>query len=98
VGLQGKTDASSAVSRYKARFVAKECKQRKNIDYTETVLPVIRLASLRIFVSIAASHDLLELGGLAADTAFLYTPNKEDVYTRQPLGFDDGTARVCHMR
>jgi hypothetical protein len=91
------TDAFGAVSQYKARFVAKGCSRHEGIDYTRTFSPVIRLASLRVFFSIAATRDL-ELGGLDIDTAFLYAPIKEDVYIRQPLGFDDGTPNVCHMR
>jgi hypothetical protein len=27
----------------------------------------------------------------------MYAPIKEDVYIRQPVGFDDGTTNVCHM-
>jgi hypothetical protein len=95
--FKAKTDAYGAVSRYKARFVAKGCSQREGIDYTETFSPVIRLANLRVFFSIAAARDL-ELGGLDIDTAFMYAPIKEDVYIRQPLGFDDGTTNVCHLR
>jgi hypothetical protein len=94
---KAKTDASGAVSRYKARFVAKGCSQREGIDYTETFSPVIRLTSLRVFFNFAAARDL-ELGGLDIDTVFMYAPIKEDVYIRQPLGFDDGTTNVCHMR
>jgi hypothetical protein len=94
---KAKTDAYGAVSQYKARFVAKGCSQREGIDYTETFSPIIRLASLRVFFSIAAARDL-ELGGLDIDTAFMYTPIKENVYIRQPLGFDDGTTNVCHLR
>jgi hypothetical protein len=94
---KAKTNASWAVSRYKARFVAKGCSQRKGIDYTETFSRVIRLANLRVFFSIAAARDL-ERGGLDIDTAFMYTAIKEDVYIRQPLGFDDGTSNVCHLR
>jgi hypothetical protein len=94
---KAKTNASGAVSRYKARLVAKGCSHREGIDYTETFSPVIRLASLRVFFSIAAARDL-ELGGLDIDTAFLYAPTKEDVYIIQPLGFDDGTTNVCHVR
>jgi hypothetical protein len=94
---KAKTDAFGAVSRYKARLVAKGCSQREGVDYTETFSPVIRLASLRVFFSIAAARDL-ELGGLDIDTAFLYALIKEDVNIRQPLGFDDGTTNVCHLR
>jgi hypothetical protein len=85
---KAKTYAYGAVSRYKARFVAKGCSQREGIDYTETFSLVIQLASLRVFFNIAAARDL-ELGGLDIDTAFLYAPIKEDVYIKQPLGFDD---------
>jgi hypothetical protein len=89
--------AYGTVSRYKARFVAKACSYREGIDYTETFSHFIRLDNLRVFFSIAVAHDL-ELGGLDIDTAFLYAPIKEDVYIRQPLGFDDGTSNVCHLR
>jgi hypothetical protein len=94
---KAKTYASGAVSRYKARFVAKGWSQREGIDYTDMFSPVIRLPSLRVFFSIAAAHDL-ELGGLDIDTAFLYAPIKDDIYITQSFGFDDGTPNVCHMR
>jgi hypothetical protein len=94
---KAKIDALGAVSRYKARFVAKDCSQREGIDNTETFSPVIRLASLRVFFSIAAARDL-ELGGLDIDTAFMYAPIKEDVYIIHSLGFDDGTTNVCRLR
>jgi hypothetical protein len=71
---KAKTNASGDVSRYKARFVANGCSQREGIDYTETFSHVIRLASLRVFSSIAAAHDL-EMGGLDIDTAFLHAPS-----------------------
>jgi hypothetical protein len=85
---KSKTYASRAVSRYKARFVAKGCSQREGLDYTETFSPVSRLAILRIFFSIAAARDL-KLGGLDIDCiAFMYAPIKEDVYS--PLGSTTG--------
>jgi hypothetical protein len=97
VGLyKAKTDASGAVSRYKARFVAKGCSQREGIDYTEKFSPVIRLACLRIFLKNTDAHDL-ELGGLDIDTTFLYAPIKRDIYIKHPLGLDDGTSKVCHL-
>jgi hypothetical protein len=87
-----KSGAVSDVSRFKARFVAKGCSQRAGLAYTETFSPVIRMASLRLFLAIAAARDL-ELRQLDIDTAFLYAPIKEDVYIRQPLGFVDGTSK-----
>jgi hypothetical protein len=92
-----KSDSVGDVSRFKARFVGKGCSQRAGLDYTETFSPVIRMASLCLFLAIAAARDL-ELCQLDIDTAFLYAPIKEDVYIRQPLGFDDGTSSVCHLK
>jgi hypothetical protein len=90
-----KSDSIGDVSRFKARFFAKGCSQR--LDYTETFSRVIRMASLRLFLAIAAARDL-ELCQLDIDTAFLYAPIKEDVYIRQPLGFADGTSKACHLK
>jgi hypothetical protein len=92
-----KSDTAGDVSRFKARFVAKGCSQRAGLDYIETFSPIIRMASLRLFVAIAAARDL-ELCQLDIDTTFLYAPIKEDVYIRQPLGFSDGTSKVYHLR
>jgi hypothetical protein len=92
-----KSDTMGDVSRFNARFVAKGCSQRACLDYTETFSPVIRMANLRLFLAIAAARDL-ELCHLDIDTAFLCAPIKEDVYISQPLGFDDGTSKVCPLK
>jgi hypothetical protein len=68
-----KSDPIGDVSRFKARFVANGCSQRAGLDYTETFSHVIRMASLRLFLAIAAARDL-ELCQLDIDTAFLYAP------------------------
>jgi hypothetical protein len=78
------------------RFVAKGCIQRADRDYTQAFSPVIRMASLRLFLAIAAAMDL-DLYQLDIDAALLYAPITEDVYIRQPLGFSDGTRKVCHL-
>jgi hypothetical protein len=94
---KAESDTIGDVSRFKARFVAKGCSQRVGLDYMETFSPVIRMASLRHFLAIAAARDL-ELCLLDIDTAFLYAPIKEDVYIRLPFGFADGTSKVCHLK
>jgi hypothetical protein len=55
------------------------------------------MASFRLFLAIADAMDL-ELSQLDIDTALLYAPIKENVYIRQPLGFLDGTPKVCHLK
>jgi hypothetical protein len=50
------------------------------LDYTETTFsPVIRMASLRLFLFIAAVMDV-ELCQLDIGTAFVFAPIKEDTY------------------
>jgi hypothetical protein len=92
-----KCDKMGDVSRFKARVVAKGCSQRAGLDYTEILSPIIRMVSPRLFLAIAAARDL-ELCQLDIDTAFLYAIIKGDVYIRQPLGFSDGTSKVCHLK
>jgi hypothetical protein len=92
-----RSDTIGDVSRFKARFVAKSCSQRACLDYTKTFSPVIRMGSIRLFLAIAAARNL-ELCELDIDSTFLYAPIKDDVYIRQPLGFADGTSKVCHLK
>jgi hypothetical protein len=93
-----KSDIEDEVSRFKAPFVAKGCGQRAGLDYTETSSPVIRMASLRLLLAIAAAMDL-DLCQLDIDTAFLYAPFTEDDYIRQqPFRFSNGTSMVCHLK
>jgi hypothetical protein len=70
-----KSETMGDVSRFKARFVAKGCNQRDGLDYTEAFSLVIRMASLRLFLVLAATRDL-ELCKLDIDIAFLYAPIK----------------------
>jgi hypothetical protein len=53
-----KSDTAGDVSRFKARFVAKGCTQRAGLDYTKTFSLVICMATMRLFMAIAAAHDL----------------------------------------
>jgi hypothetical protein len=56
-----KSDTIGDVSRFKARFVAKGCSQLDGLDYTDytgTFSQVIRMASLRLFLAIAAARDI----------------------------------------
>jgi hypothetical protein len=48
-----KSDTVGDVSRFKARFVANGCSQRDGLDYAEMFSPIIRMASLRLFLAIA---------------------------------------------
>jgi hypothetical protein len=85
-----KKDASGNVERYKARLVAKGFKQKEDINYHETFYPVSKNDSFRIIKALVAYFDL-ELHQMDMKTTFLNGDLKEEVYMKQPKGFDDNT-------
>lgn len=89
-----KLSSTGEIDRYKARLVVKGCSQREGIDYAETFSPVVRYSSIRFLVSLAAKLDL-DIDQMDAVTAYLQGELKEEVYMRQPAGYEDGTSKVC---
>ena len=82
--------------RFKARLVVKGFCQREGIDYVETFSPVARFDTIRFVLSVAACEKL-KLGQFDVKTAFLNGKLKEEIYMKQPEGFNDGTSRVCKL-
>lgn len=69
-------------------MVAKGFKQRYGLDYEDTFSPVIKMATIRIVLSIVVFRGW-SLRQLDVQNAFLHGFLKEDVYMRQPPGFED---------
>lgn len=94
--LRVKTNADGSINRYKAWLVAKGYVQKQGIDYDESFSPVDRFDTVRAVLSVAANEQL-ELAQFDVKTAFLYEHLDEEVYMRQPDGYEDGTNRVCKL-
>lgn len=92
-----KTDALGNVQRYKARLVAKGYSQREGVDYTEINSPVVRYASIRYLISLAAQYEL-QIYQMDAITAFLQGDLQEEIYMDQPDRFNDGSGKVCILK
>ena len=88
--FRNKLDDSGAVSRNKARLVAQGYNQQEGIDYDETFAPVARLEAIRLLVAFA-SHQGFTLYQMDVKTTFLNGTIEEEVYVKQPPGFEDAT-------
>jgi hypothetical protein len=97
--LEYKTDLKGG-SVYKARLVAQGFSQVPGVDFGKTFAPVAKSASIRIISALAARLDW-ELDSFDAKRAFLWGKLQEDVYMRQPPGFEQfgpaGERLVCHL-
>jgi hypothetical protein len=91
-----KMDTSSNVERYKARLVANGFTQKEGIDYHESLSPVSKNDSFRIIMALVAHFDL-ELHQMDVKTTFLNGDLEEEVYMKQPEGFDDNTQKACKL-
>src|SRR4030066_1498986 len=83
-----KLNEQGEVVRNKARFVAQGYSQQEGIDYTETFAPVARLEAIRLLLSYAVNHGIT-LYQMDVKSAFMNGVITEEVYVKQPPGFED---------
>ena len=72
--------------KYKARLVAKGYTQKEEEDFFDTYSPVARLTTIRVLLSLAASHGLL-IHQMDVKTTFLNGELGEEIYMDQPDEF-----------
>jgi len=76
------------VVKNKARLVAQGYSQQEGIDDTETFSPVARLEAIKLLLSYAVNHGII-LYQMDVKSAFLNGVILEEVFVKQPPGFED---------
>ncbi|XP_066374820.1 uncharacterized protein [Miscanthus floridulus] len=85
--FKNKQGEDGHVVRNKARLVAQGFSQKEGIDYGETFAPVARLEAIHILLAFAASRGY-KLYQMDVKSAFLNGFIEEEVYVKQPPGFE----------
>jgi hypothetical protein len=94
-----KRDEAGKVIRFKARLVAQGFGQKPGMDYDldGTYAPVMRLETLRATLGLSAINKW-HTYQLDVKNAYLNGDLDEEIFMKQPPGFDDGTNRVCKLK
>ena len=96
-----KRNADGTVNRYKARFCAQGFSQIEGYDYYHTYSNTVRMDTLRLLLATAAAESYF-LTGADIKTAYLNGKLDEDIYMRQPQGFEkegpNGEPMVCKLK
>ena len=94
--LVRKYSKEGRLKKYKAHLVAKGYSQIPGMDYTDTFLLVVRLETIRAILALVVSQDW-EIQQMDMKGTYLNGMLKEEVYMKQPKGFEDGTQHVCRL-
>jgi len=91
-----KRNSDGSVEKFKARLVVRGFTQNHGIDYLETFSPVARLSTVTSLIAVAA-NEKMNIFQFDVCSAFLYGSVTECIYMEQPLGFSDGSNKVCKL-
>ncbi|XP_073277698.1 uncharacterized protein [Primulina huaijiensis] len=86
--FKNKTDESGNIIRNKARLVSQGYTHVEGVDFDETFEPVARIESIRLLLAIACFMKI-KLFQMDVKSAFLNGILCEEIYVRQPKGFED---------
>ncbi|GJU42368.1 retrovirus-related pol polyprotein from transposon TNT 1-94 [Tanacetum coccineum] len=96
--FMNKKDKHGITTKNKARLVAQGYSQEEGIDYDETFAPVARMEAIRIFLAFATYMNF-KVYQMDVKSAFLSGNMKEEVYVKQPPGFESSefSDYVCKL-
>lgn len=84
-----KRDEHGSVVQHKARLVAQGFSQKYGVDYDEVFAPVVRSSTFRMLLSVAGKRGY-QVNHYDIKTAFLNGKLEEEIYMKQPPGFQQG--------
>ncbi|GKE18081.1 retrovirus-related pol polyprotein from transposon TNT 1-94 [Tanacetum coccineum] len=85
--FRNKKDEHGTTTKNKTRLVAQGYSQEEGINYDETFALVARLEAIMIFL-VFATYMNFKVYQMDVKSAFLNGKLKEEVYVKQPLGFE----------
>jgi len=91
-----KRNNAGEIARHKARLVVDSLHQIPGVDFLQTYAPTIQLETFHFIIALAARYKL-QVHGMDVIAAYLNGKLDEEVYMKQPPGFDNGTDRVCKL-
>ncbi|CAI7872025.1 unnamed protein product, partial [Closterium sp. NIES-54] len=94
--LRVKLDAQGRLERRKTRLVIKGFQLREEIDFQEVFAPVSKAPTLLVLLAAAAVCGW-KVEQMDVKTAFLYGVVDEEIYMKQPEGYDDGSGCVYRL-
>ena len=94
-----KVNPDGSMARLKARLITKGYAQTYSMDYSNTFSPIAKMTFVRLFISLAATHNW-DLHQLDIKNVFLHGDLQEEVYMEQPPRFvaQEEIGRVCRLR
>ena len=84
------------IDNFKARLVAQGFWQKHGIDHFDTYAPVARTTTIQLLVALALIHNLV-IHQMDVKTVFLYGELDEEVYMKQPKGFNWRDMRITYV-
>ena len=93
-----KRNYDNTISRFKARLVAQGYSQERGLDYEEVFAPVAKQTTIRVLLAIATELNLA-VHQMDIKTAFLNGFLDEEIFMKQPEGFEDSKKpeHVCRL-